>query len=195
MAIGLRLLTAPEPLFTAAEARDLARLAGDQSDASVNELVAQATAFIEKRLSRSLLRTKWRQVWDAFPSNGGAMRVYRAPVLDEGLIEYIDPTSADWEEFEEVYWSIDQEPATIVPAIGESWPSVAVLPGAVRAEFYAGYGTSNSDVPAQLRRAVLTVASHWYEHPEALVTGTIATELAVNLEDILGQFEYCWEAH
>jgi hypothetical protein len=54
------------------------------------------------------------------------------------------------------------QPAYIVPAVGNSWPSVVREPESVRIKFTAGYAT----VPPGIKHAILLMIGHWYEHRE-----------------------------
>lgn len=64
------------------------------------------------------------------------------------------------------------EPARIFPGFGNKqtnngyWPSVLYLPNAVQIHYTAGFGENSSDVPANIRTAVMMATSDYYENRE-----------------------------
>jgi hypothetical protein len=62
------------------------------------------------------------------------------------------------------------EPARVFPGFGNSqgpngyWPSVLYIPNAVQIHFTAGYGTDPSDVPANIRSAIMMMVGDMYEN-------------------------------
>jgi len=61
----------------------------------------------------------------------------------------------------------------VKPAYGKTWPAIrSGLYDAVKVEFTAGYGAA-SDVPEDLKHAVLFMIAHLYEMREPVVAGNI----------------------
>jgi len=70
------------------------------------------------------------------------------------------------------------------------WPHTQ--PGrsnAVEVDFVVGYGTNAAACPPLLQTAIQLLAAHWYEHREAVVTGTIATEIPLAVDSILRLYQ------
>lgn len=61
--------------------------------------------------------------------------------------------------------------AAVVPAYGESWPSTRDMPDAVTITFVAGYGDTESDVPASIKSAILLMVGDLYDHRESQSVG------------------------
>lgn len=76
----------------------------------------------------------------------------------------------------------------IAPAYGTSWPSTRPQREAVQVVYVAGYGAA-SDVPANVRQAILLQVGHMYANREAVVTGTIATTIPLAVRSLLGASE------
>lgn len=47
---------------------------------------------------------------------------------------------------------------------GADWPDVGSFPGALQIQFNSGFGDAASDVPEEIRTALLFLAAHWYEN-------------------------------
>ena len=66
----------------------------------------------------------------------------------------------------------------------DSWPSVTATYAGIKIEYTAGHTTS-SLVPEVLRQAVKLLVAHWFANREAVVTGTIATEIPLGVQRLL----------
>ena len=193
MALGLKLITpATGKLFTSAEARERARLASSMSDAAIDDLVVEATRFVESDLSRQLLSAIWRQTQDGFSNDSGRCVLFRNPVIEVDSIEYLDG-DGDWDEVDNWELDADNEPAIVFPAVADGeWPEVYDRGSNVAITFEAGYGADPADVPPDLRRAVIMMVSHFHEHPEAVALGADARtfEVPLGVAEILDHYRY-----
>ena len=55
---------------------------------------------------------------------------------------------------------------------GATWPRPKSLAAGIVVRFASGFGPSGSDVPQDIRHAILMTVAHWYENREmALGTG------------------------
>lgn len=78
----------------------------------------------------------------------------------------------------------DSKPGRITPSYGNVWPVARWQPNAVLVTFVAGYGAASA-VPEAIKAAIKLLVGHWYENREAVVTGTIATQLPLTVEALL----------
>jgi uncharacterized phiE125 gp8 family phage protein len=70
------------------------------------------------------------------------------------------------------------EPGRVALAYNKSWPTLSLRPtNAVVVQFTAGYGDAADDVPQRVKQAMLLLIGHWYEHREAVLTGSISKEI------------------
>lgn len=179
MPYGLTLITAPSlTVWTAATLRP--RLRVDSTlDTLADELIAEATEKVQNDLSRQLLTATYELLLDGFPSDSDKIKFPIAPVASVTWAQYLD-TDGDWVEWDsDLYRLVNgQEPAFITPVYGEVWPEEDIDPGAgtVKVRFVAGWA-SVAALPRAYRQAVSALVAHWLEHPEAVLAGTIATEL------------------
>ncbi|HEY8604720.1 head-tail connector protein [Tsuneonella suprasediminis] len=77
-------------------------------------------------------------------------------------------------------------PAQVFPANG-SWPRTAGLPGSVVIEWRAGWDDAN-DVPDDLLQAMKLIVGHWFLYREAVLAGTVSSDVEVALDNLLSPF-------
>jgi len=71
---------------------------------------------------------------------------------------------------------------------GQSWPGTTLRPyRGICVTFTAGYGDAGSDVPQNVRAAILLVLAHLYEHREDVVIGTISSALPKGVDALLSK--------
>ena len=114
-----------------------------------------------------------------------ALRLPYPPVLSIESVTYIDPDGVEQMLPESGYQVIDsgEWSSYLAPAYGMSWPAVRCQEGSVTIQWKAGYATD--DVPPSIKAALLLLIGHRYANREAIVTGTISTELPLGVQDLL----------
>lgn len=162
------------------------RVDHDADDELIAGLITSAVSHLDGWsgiLGRCLLTQRWRVALSGFPSDGRILLPLR-PVT-AASISYTtaagDSANLDASAFNLVQAS---DGAAIERAALTAWPTTADRPDAVRVEITCGYG-AGGDVPPAIRQAILLMAGHWYEHREAVITGTIATELPLAVRALL----------
>lgn len=152
-------------------------------------LIAAAADFVQTETRQQLSPATWRHSRDAFP-RGRVLKLPKPPLRSVESVQYVD-ANGDTQTLSAGAYTVDAAsmPGRIVLNDGQSWPDTADRPNAVTVEFAAGRATV-ADVPALLKLAVRLLAAHFYENREAVVTGTIATELPLALRSILDQNAY-----
>lgn len=155
-------------------------------DAHLNALIGAATEHVEQYTRRSLITQTWRLTLDAFPCE---IILPRPPVQSVNSITYVDDDGATQTLSSSLYQvCLESSPARIVPAYNEVWPTVRNIPEAVQVTYVAGYGAASTNVPEQFKQVILLLVGHWFEHREAIVSGTSAAEVplgAIHLMDRL----------
>lgn len=175
----LKLVTPPaEPVVSLAEAKSHLRVFHDDEDAYIEALFSTATGLIDGAdgwLGRAIGEQEWQFNLDRFPCSdeyGHAGRIYipLAPLKSVDSVEFTasDGTVTNLSGFR-TFGVGSTQPAYIVPAVGNSWPSVVREPESVRIKFTAGYAT----VPPGIKHAILLMIGHWYEHREDVSEGNL----------------------
>jgi uncharacterized phiE125 gp8 family phage protein len=83
-------------------------------------------------------------------------------------IKYYDTDNAQ-QTLSSSYYTLDNkgEVAKIVEAVGYDFPDYSTeVPNVVDVEYVAGFGSSASDVPEDIRHAILFMISYFYENRE-----------------------------
>lgn len=155
-----------KPKFTAVsleEAKKHLDVAGfDDDDGQITGLIVAATEHLEKTLSLTLCKTKFRQDFMNFRE---ATTMPASPVSE---IEAIKCVKANGNEFllpPSQYSLIKTHDGTFIHYNGEL-PCLAKRIDAVQVTFYAGF--DKEDVPASLKTAILLHIGSLYEHREDL---------------------------
>lgn len=159
----------------------------DRYDDLVMMYIDAAAQHAERLRGEVLVPQTWEMILTTFPTVR-QIRLVPRPVRSVTSVKYlVDGVSTDFgtlvgspEEIQE-FELIDNP---IRPLLrlrsGFSWPSGA---GEVRIRLECGYELNN--IPPVVKTAMLMLIGHWFENREAVVTGTIATEVPVGIRAML----------
>ena len=160
------LLTGPvgEPV-SLVEAKAFLKVDDTAEDGLIATLIAAARLHIEGVTGKALLAQSWRVVLDAWPEN----RTVRLPVSPFISLTGIKAFDADGNEHVVGLAQFWGEPDRLLLPI-----NVAGMPGlrerqGIEVEYVAGFGTAPSDVPADIRQALLVLVGYWFEHRDAVI--------------------------
>ena len=177
MRYALTRVTAPaeEPVALESAKRHLGvDLTAD--DDMIGRLVAAARLQAESYLGRALITQVWDLHLDRFPV--WTIDLPRPPLQSIESVSYVDADGATRTLPAERY-QVDtaSAPGRITPAYGQTWPATRAVANAVTVRFKAGYGDGATDVPEDIRQALLLLVGSFYEHREDLVAGPAPTAL------------------
>ena len=163
-----------------------ADLDDDIDDASLQRLVDAAQAHVE-RVTGLLLWS--RPVTQAF-SGAGPLLLDAWPIgADPHLtVTYLDPTGSE-QQFGGARLAAWSRPARVVLPAGSALPALMRAPDAIRVTVQAGYASA-SDVPPDVRQAMLMLIAHFDRNREAVVATGAATalELPLGVKAMLGPY-------
>lgn len=178
-----------EPL-SAAEARlRVASLAAIADDSVVLALVTAARQGLDGAngwLGRAIMTQTWELLIDRFyhypylpqdnkgfyPDADWWRSYYNRSRHEQGIIIPLPPlqsiTSVKYLDSDDVLQTLDPstylihktEPARMILAPGQSWPSTSSVPGCIAIRFVAGYGDDGSDVDERIRTAIAVQANY-----------------------------------
>lgn len=200
---GLTLQSVPaEEPVSVAELKDWLRLETSADDAKIALLIKAVRGYVERIIGRQLVTATWVLSLDNFPWPGGweflerpsllpdphTIRLPKAPLQSVTSVQYYDMADT-LQTLAASTYEVDArtDPGRIMLGMGKVWPVTRLKPGAVRVTFVAGFGSASA-VPEEIKAAMKMIASAWYENPEAVTTGTIATELPRGAGDLLDAF-------
>lgn len=180
-----------EPI-TLDEAKLHLRVDDPSEDALIESLITAAREQAEEFTRRQLCTATWRMKLDWFPCDpnefGRSEIVLPKPPLQSVTsITYVDADGATQTLSSSLY-TVDtsSEPARLVPAYGEVWPTPRSQADSVTVTFVAGYGAASA-VPASVKAAMKLLIGHLYENRQSVVTGTITASLPVT-ESLLNPY-------
>lgn len=174
MGVKLKLVTKPatEPL-TLDEVKDHLRieLTDATEDALISRLIVASRRRAENFLWRAIMKQTWDYFLDDFPGSAGTILLPLPPLQSVTTVKYID-LDGNQQTLATTLWKVDavSEPARLVPAFEETWPSSREEVNAVEIRFVAGY-TDIGEVPEEVKSGMKMMAASWYENRESLREG------------------------
>lgn len=154
-------------------------------EALVTGILASAIRAVENRSHLILVEREVTQRLDHFWGRAGSSTITLnyAPVVSVEGIDYLDDEGTNIELLpDDDFRVVIGSPGMIFPPIDGSWPTPLGDPGSIIVRYTAGYGGTAGDAPEDLDAAVLFMVGHLWHNREAVVTGTIATELPMAVE-------------
>ncbi len=174
--MGLQLVTAPTftPLAQS-DAKLHARIAFDDEDPLVSQLLAVVQEFYEKIADQKLCTQTWDQFWhtvipdtahlskrqDVAPTGADRVRLDNPPLQSVVFVKYIDQNGAT-QTLDPTLYQVDttRQRGFIVPASGQVWPELQPQTlNAFNVRFVCGFTAAN--IPA--------TAVHFIRHGTALL--------------------------
>lgn len=185
---SLRVISHPavEPV-TLAELRAHCAIDIEDHDPMLAGFIAAAREWAERYCDRHFIDTRLEMTLDNFPADveiklprgsfsptAGRQQIelsyFDANLISQSLTEAAPNLVSSGNQFLANRASI---PPVITPNILGYWPVVGPLRSAVYIRWWAGFGSSPSEVPRAVRHAILMIAAHYFLNREAAA----ATEL------------------
>lgn len=167
-------LSLPAPCITLDEAKAHLRVTGTQEDLDILQKLAEAQGAVEDLLGRALSSQQFRLSLAAFPD---FIELPRPPLISIQSVKYYDENDTlQTLAVEDYILDSDAEPARIYQT-DEGWPTTSsTVRPAVLVEYTCGH-SEDRPVEPQVVGVVKLLLGYAYEHREAVITGTIITEL------------------
>ena len=167
-----------------AEAKRHANVVASDDDELLAGLIQAAREQVESDAGRALINQTWRlKLHDFFADQ---LELPRGPLQSVTSITYLDPDGVEQTLAAANYHvDADRTPGVIWRDPDCTWPTVSDVANAVTILFVAGYGDAAADVPQRAKQAILLLLGHWYRSREAVVVGTIASEIALSYERLI----------
>ena len=180
---------------TLAEVKVHCRVTFSDDDTILGIYLASAVATAEQFLQRKLITQSWKMFLDYWP---GQIKTFFGDLQSVTHVKYtdIDGTTATMSN---TLYDVDTNsvPGRIVLKHGQSWPSAtlnAVNP--IEVQFDTGYGAETTNVPEDIRNALLILAAHFYENREMYLVSDnrsfSVTEIPFSVKALLSPYRV-WE--
>lgn len=175
---------ASEPV-TVSEAKTQLKITGTSQDTEVASFIKSAREYVEKLTGRSLI-TQTRQIkLDYFPFCN-FIELTNGPLIGSVAITYYDTDEVSQTLSSSDYW-VDTHSEIPRIVIKNYWPSTKNMPNAVTIQYSAGYGSASA-VPNALKEAILLLVGHYDMNRQAVITGTISTEISEGVHRLIGPY-------
>jgi uncharacterized phiE125 gp8 family phage protein len=162
----------------------------DESDIEDDLLdiwIQAAREGIEEKTGRSLITQGRRIKLDYFPVCNSIELTHGPVQADSIVVKYFDENDAEQTLASSEYW-VDTDSIIARIVIKNYWPAIKCRPNAVSIDYDAGYGDAATDVPKALVSACLMRLAHLYENRQSVVIGSIATDVPLGEDDLIGPY-------
>ena len=154
-------------------------------DTVLTDLIEAVAVTVEDAQARVLQQSTWTLTLDDWPASGEIV-IPRYPVTSVSSVTYLEAGESTPTTFASTNYRVDtgRLPPRIVLKKDVLWPTATLERGApITVTFLAGY--ADGEVPEKVKHAIKLLAGHWYEHREAVATGTIATKIPLAYESLI----------
>lgn len=183
MALVMRTAPVSEPV-TVEEAKAYLRIDGSSEDTLISSLILTSRLHIEAALGLALMTQEWSLVLDGWPASG-VVRLPLRPIQAVSEVRVLDadgsPSVVDTQSY--VVDTAGTPPRLIATEAG--WPKPGRAANGIEIDFKAGYGTSSADVPEPIRKALLLLVAHWYEHRDPIEIGAQSAAIPADVSRLL----------
>lgn len=152
----------------------------NEDDAQIVGLIRAARQAAEQQTQRAFIEQTWELRTARFDT---AIMLRRTPVISVDSVAYADENGDP--QTVGSYQLLQGEPAYVVPAYGESWPSTRGAGQDVTITYKAGYGATPEAVPAAIRHAILVMVADFYEYRASVLVGASVQPLPQSAQHLL----------
>lgn len=150
----------------------------------ITALITAARVWCERQTKRAFITQTWDVALGAFEQE---IILTPAPLQSVSYVKYYD-TNGTLQTLSSSVYQVDTTDCVgrIRLAYNQSWPDIrSGLYNGVQVRYVAGYGSSTSDVPANIKHAIKLMISHWYEVREPVIIGAPVNEVPMSVESLL----------
>jgi uncharacterized phiE125 gp8 family phage protein len=156
-------------------------------DTLIANLVTVATKAVETYTNTFILDTTVKMIGDTWSD---ISELYKNPVKSVSNIKYYDTTDT-LVTLTDTAYLVDNisKPTRINLGVNQEWPNLSERKMAVEVNYVVGNGDTQGDAPLLIQQAMLLMIGNWYENRQAVVTGSIATEIPMAAKMLLDQYK------
>ena len=176
--------------LTITDARRHLNLSTTVDDGYIDDCVDAATLHIEQLTQHALVSQtrllKMQTFGDERYVHGRDIFLPRSPLSSVTSITYVDTSGTTQTLSSTAYRSSTGDvPGRVSEAYNNTWPATRNVQEDVTVTYVAGYGSTQSSVPANLRHAVRLIAGHYYRNRESVLIGSISKEVEFGVEALI----------
>ncbi|MCF6303517.1 MAG: hypothetical protein L3J13_10050, partial [Devosiaceae bacterium] len=143
---------------------------------------------VEGITGRAMISQSWRVLYDTWPPDR-KIALPVSPLISISAITAYEadgtPTSISLAQFQP---QTNTTPASIfVPGAIADAPELREHNG-IEVDYVAGFGPLGSDVPSDLRQALLSLVGYWFEHRDAVVIAGSGAIVPPGFDQLVAQY-------
>lgn len=187
--MGLSLVTGPttDPV-TLAEAKAHCRVSIPDDDGLIAGYILAARSYVEGQTHRMMLTQTWDCTFDyCWPTKGcyRHISIPLSPVQSVTAVSYVDTDGTTQTLATDQYTVVNNRTtAFIKQAYNTFWPTIRWVPDVITVRVVVGY----TQIPHELRQAILMLVGHFYEQRESVVVGQTPAEVPMSVEALISPF-------
>ena len=179
-----------DPPVSTADQKTHMRVDSSTEDTYIAGLVLVAAGYVERTTRSVLMQRTFTGYLDQWPAE--SILLPRFPLSTVASVTYTDSAGSEATLSTGIYTADSSTPPRIYRKNGQSWPS---LYGETHQDVkvtctlgYAANAAATGDIPAELIQGVKLMASHLFEHREAVEVGAMPNEVPFAVRALLEQY-------
>ena len=159
-----------------------------EEDGLFDGLILAAYQTAENLTGRAFRERQETLILDGFASKSGAIELPWTPVQSIDSVEYVDATGVT-RSLSAPPLRLDTRPLypLLAPQWDTEWPETIAEPESVTITATVGY--ADTELPGDVRAALLLIIGHLYANRESVVLGTISSELPMGVSMLLEPYK------
>ena len=160
-------------------------------DTLLNFMIASATSYLDAYdgiLGAAIVAQTWSQSFERVC--GREIEIPVVPLIQIVSVKYFDEVDVE-QTFDASNYRVhaDGRRPYIKLKPGSSWPSTSDRDDAITITWQAGFGAA-TDVPYDIKAAMLHLIFHWYINREAVNVGQAAYEVPLSFNDLIAPIRW-----
>lgn len=181
--MGFKIITGPaaEPLLLT-DVKTRLSISDTHDDTDITSHIKAAREQAESYMRRSIITQTVELALDEFPEE---IELIKGPVQSIASVKYLDTDGTEQTISSSNYTYDDYSPRTwLLRASDYSWPGTYDAANAVKVRYVVGWGDAGSNVPEDIKNALLLAIGHWIHFQKQVESG-IPTRMPKQFYDLL----------
>ena len=161
-------------------------------DALIQNLIIAATHLSEEYTNRFFLNTDVVMTCSDWSDLNALFKSNVTYDYSTNTIKYYAPgdgnTFTTWNNLN-YNVVIEYQPAQVSIRENKTFPSIQNRSDAIQITYKSGYGSSATNVPQEIKQAILLTIGNFYSNRSSVVVGRISTELPLNVKWLLNTYK------
>ena len=177
-----------EDVLTLEEAKAQLVVETDDDDVLIQAFIDSATEWAQEYTGVKFINQSVTYTMDCLPASNGQVELPSHNASAVTAISYVDSEDATQSDVLSDYYIDTQSMSVRVKPIS-GWPSIRTTGyNNFTVVVTEGFGSASSDVPKPIKQAISMMVAHFYRNREAVVVGTIASDMPLSSKALLDKY-------